>query len=1700
MASDALSSDHNDLKFVEYLGNVGIVEKEKAFGDFLDKHSELSTGKPVSPRVFQALIDQHFEPVNEARTYITQELSTAWGLYAILTEEKDQETKEGLKSMSDSGTIARQKYNELFKRLIDITIETAPRVNWKKSKKHQQEIAKWVEKKNLHFTSLINDGSNNLMRNELETIRAALAQAKIEVPVVPEALIKAKKGTPKPGGAKRPPSENGGGPAAKKPKQQIPFGKWWGPDKSKLSCSDAFFEIIRQSKAYLANPADPAGTREHRLQMTKFLRRALDDVGLRAKLNDLVLMKEFKFRYKGYQPQRSPTFIIPGCPESLSRLSLAGWYAFNDFKTMLGGGLSQLELSRQDLTPPPAISQGMLALAHSQERSGVSLRGGGSGGGSKVADKYIGRRPFSMFPDLVIRNSDIREGMAHRFRDPTELWEQLLEDATFPKGTWMRRIHDNRPPMQDPDRMGANTLSRFKDIISKIAVASEWNRLIAEKDEGALDAWAEKHQIIVEDARGRVYDFLYENPPKIYPDEPSLLQPGGRNKPKTRYGKRVTDKTFTKLLGYAFRARVYQVLRLYVTWRFYLLNDRKLSELLEEEKILLQVWDLHEDLYMNWENNKWFELSDPWEIRSLEHRYQCRELLRTFWSREIEKIDEALMNLEHDPGYYDDPVQNQKEGKVIPAQDPGPYVPPPDVTQILDALNDSILAAGHGNQGKAPTEKVPSDEVIDPTEIGTGGEAMDMDEDEDEDENVGDINDTNGNSGNDNGDDDGDDSSDDGGSVDGGMDVDSEPDVDPWTNPGGSTHVDNGVDAATSGIRDTSAALEYLQKTRDAYDKKLNEIVNHNNSLDAYDPGNRAVIHSNNIDIMAKRQVIWSLDTEINNLKRAIDPFAEESYGKGVVHKWALPPEDYYYKWTKRIPKQPEVPLGITSLGRGPLPGEHPKPGHPRVFVGACAGFGTDPGYDEDMAETEGGGIFGPPPGGSGGDSDGSSGGAATMGKPAGESNTNAGKTGPAADHHGNTTTNMGNTTVTNNNGMATTPGQTVLEQLRGYLRKRNAAEVTIRQMTRVKNSGKPLTALQKRALETAKKIRKDNLALFKSVRSGADAHTRARADLLAQEERDKMMAQIKLAEEAMVQAMKKQEEAAQTAAGVQGQIKALAEKQKQEAAAEAAKRAKSAEMAAKKLQDQQAAKKSVTQMVVPVPEPEPQVQSDITQPDILKRAEEVAANSFASYRKAKDRYEDAINKSIMARNAAQANSSDPQLQDLAAKAKEEEVKAQRYFVEWVLYYRISVEAQNAQSAWDDMAETSDQLQERLDTLTQDWQEWKDEYEWGLYENDLRYMNDQWVMNSAALVFEAMKAVGINAGVSWWWEMHEGFWRVPAGTLDRKRKIWVHSIIRELNHRLAQMDPPVEPFLETPPQPPSSWEEPTPTKEQLIQQEHATLGIAQPNSYWNAPQIPQNPQPTQKTTQKTGQLITPPVVFSDADQVTSVTQVVPPSKPAKQKSNPLPTPTIEVAQIPVKEPPPKKLAPVLELEEEPAAPKPPPTVSKPPPTISKPTTTPTVSKPPPTPTKPTQKPQGEPKLPTFKPPVPPKPKTPKTPQIPVPTKVPVAPPKVQVVPPGVQVPPKTPKAPPKTPKVPPPPPPTGTGAATPTTATATATSDGGLNDAWPDLKELLQAVWTSMIAHETLMQKDGDTSRAPGPGRLLWPKPVHVAQGDYHCL
>ncbi|KAI1811739.1 hypothetical protein GGS20DRAFT_84986 [Poronia punctata] len=149
--------------------------------------------------------------------------------------------------------------------------------------------------------------------------------------------------------------------------------------------------------------------------------------------------------------------------------------------------------------------------------------------------------------------------------------------------------------------------------------------------------------------------------------------------------------------------------------------------------------------------------------------------------------------------------------------------------------------------------------------------------------------------------------------------------------------------------------LEFYQQQRGLYATKLREVITKNNYLDPKDRGNQSFLTRNSWDIMAKQQVLWSLDTEIHNMKRSMDPDAENTHGRGATHRWELPESEAFQTYVRFPPPPSKLPLGVTSLSPGPMLGEHPRPAHPRVLVGVGPQFG-----ERSFREEEGQGLAKP--------------------------------------------------------------------------------------------------------------------------------------------------------------------------------------------------------------------------------------------------------------------------------------------------------------------------------------------------------------------------------------------------------------------------------------------------------------------------------------------------------------------------------------------------------------------------------------------------------------------------------------------------------------------------------------------------------------------------------------------------------------------
>lgn len=140
----------------------------------------------------------------------------------------------------------------------------------------------------------------------------------------------------------------------------------------------------------------------------------------------------------------------------------------------------------------------------------------------------------------------------------------------------------------------------------------------------------------------------------------------------------------------------------------------------------------------------------------------------------------------------------------------------------------------------------------------------------------------------------------------------------------------------TSGGASELPNIEWLKRIRQVYKDALNEAVKKNEKLDPSDPADRPAIQINNIDIMAKNQLVWSLDVEIENHSKKT--------GEGAKMRWTLPPSKTSYKQTKQLIGRRILPTNVTSLyPSAVIPGSHQPPRLSKIIVGGRPGMGLDP-------------------------------------------------------------------------------------------------------------------------------------------------------------------------------------------------------------------------------------------------------------------------------------------------------------------------------------------------------------------------------------------------------------------------------------------------------------------------------------------------------------------------------------------------------------------------------------------------------------------------------------------------------------------------------------------------------------------------------------------------------------------------------------
>ncbi|KAK5635486.1 hypothetical protein RRF57_011198 [Xylaria bambusicola] len=1475
-----MATNQNQLEFFKFLGGNSFKERQVNFQLFETSHQELSGENDlVSPKVFKQIYDDHLIPLLDARTFIVQELSSVWGAYGLLPGDLSGETlakREELKATGEAAVVARNSYDDLIKEIVTVAVGCAERVNWNKHKNddYQHELLKWVIEKQARLTGSISDPNNSIIRSALESVHAPLIKGftalskKLSIQAEKKGnstiiKIKTKKVTLKKSSTPASPilgvkvegeeekeedpkeglkhllnelySDNGGddddgdnGGPSKKPKLDIPIGEWWGPNKSKLSCTDAFFDVVREYKAYLANPTHPVSSKAYTGALIMYLRRALAECGKDDQLWDILMKDEWNFRDKTLKACAVPTVLQPGAPESRYRLGVHGFTGLNDFKRILGGGLTDYELESKDHWP---AAQGMLALAlASKAENRHALRGGAADGEDGQEERL--RRAIRIATHL-------------RFRDPITLWSQLVEDASYPTGVFDARVKEVRPPMTDPNRIGQpRPMAVFRDMMSKIINTQEWNKAQGDFDLFSADEMLDKYEAVIADSKKRANAFLYQED-KLFPREPKLNEAGGKDKPKRRYGN-LRDKDFAKPIGYAFRARMYQVLRLSLTWRAYIMGFRTLRDLLMEEKALLQIWDDHEELYMEWENYRWFTLSNAHEISRLENRYAARELLRKIWVNEIQGIDTALDNLRKHPNCYDD------AGKALLSTQF------PDDSGLATLLDSGLF----DKEGQEAHTNEEAHEEANGVNIPTG---------------VSDTEDYNAGIG----------------GEEAVYDDNNPPDLD--------------------------ASRKFLEKTLVVYDKSLDNAMRANNNLDNTDPGNAATMQKNNIDIMATQQIIWSLKTELHNLNRSLNPLSEDSVGKGAALKWKIDGGDYW-KNIKPLPRKAPLPLGVTSLGLGPMPGEHPKPDHPALLLGCPPGFANKQGVvDDEEYDLP---TSNSPSNKSNKDTSHSNYGAwdeflhshrdawaneqstgtaliswdewvdrayralrsstmslrvtfdedsayktdisllqhvqyayhnrfnskqehnsmswrkremhrrALLESFAGEINTFLVKNklppsfpkigalssiSPKAKMTPKTTSQPPSVSPVAKITPKTSPpkkDEAALKQLRAYLKAKNEAELNMKKITRLQNKGEPLSQKLKDSLASAKQSRKKFVTLYKNLRNSLDAAAATEADVIEQEENALLNQEIKTAE-ALADAEANRHQVTPTPdlddISFEG---ILAGMRKAKADAGSAKTPPA--VVTKPTQTPKSTKRA------PIVQPKPASSNE----DALKKSTEYFAEARQLLRTLREKYNVAVDAEEAAEKAAGAGE-DPSLNDTLEYATKEAVKAEKEYTESKINLRLRAQAYMCQQQWGSPAETTEELRERYNDLNQGPKGWIADIIWdGAWTPTVTFAYSTWINKVITLMHEAYKAVGINSGPAYFKTLYEHFWACPGDTLEKKRKVWLYLLITDYNSRLDKNNLSHKKFVTPSSKPPADYFKATLSKDKLFAQKNAEVEAA----------------------------------------------------------------------------------------------------------------------------------------------------------------------------------------------------------------------------------------------------------------------------------
>ncbi|KAI1074970.1 hypothetical protein F5B20DRAFT_420624 [Whalleya microplaca] len=731
---------------------------------------------------------------------------------------------------------------------------------------------------------------------------------------------------------KRKGSGNGTGqPSQKRNKgeeeEEEKVGTWYGKNREKLLVNNRFLNVVDEADSYFQAETDgkkidyAARTAAART----YLIRALETVGLADRIGRLDPIEGVTAR-----------FLSPTVTADDQYANFNDHHGLNHYKTELGGGLDQgEEWAQQDLEERILRGEQEDQPRQSQPRQSQPSRRRGLFGGAEPRQK-----PPADLKDLLRRI-----GVNGTYTPYNDL-QRLQKDAEL----GYREITNwNNEPIYPVMVPGKDLTENPRIAIRKLirtatrALDLQFDTVRATNNVNDLKRMAEVLANRIDLLRGKAHLFLTTY---IDNDIPIKLQ---TSEEKKRWKCKV--RNIREIIPTVFALRLVHAMRLEALWKLYRAEAISTITLLRAEETRLQAWKIHERIWNEYDGCRYFQLKAEHMMSHVRQRVDRRRILIATWDQDIARINDAIETMEKNPDAFPTLsalLANQTASGEQPSGEQPSGAPPPPTSQQPPGRQPSgkqpsgVQPSGKQPSGAQPSGEQPSGEQPSgkqPSGKQPSGEQSPWKQPSGEQPSgslpgtLKELTSSNFTSA--------------GGNAPPPSSfnllknlLQSKNREDSSEQPEQQTEDNSTVpDRQNAANRANTIDIASLIHARNDYENEIARVKQMNADLDEYDPGDHQHIELNNIDIMAKNQVVAILDKEIA-AAQAADPFAHDVLGAGVHVRYTAPPVDTYYRDTTRIPPPRRLPLGINSLAGGPLPGEHPVPGLTRVLVGTPAVFG----------------------------------------------------------------------------------------------------------------------------------------------------------------------------------------------------------------------------------------------------------------------------------------------------------------------------------------------------------------------------------------------------------------------------------------------------------------------------------------------------------------------------------------------------------------------------------------------------------------------------------------------------------------------------------------------------------------------------------------------------------------------------------------